>query len=211
MLGQADRQLAWAAYHRAAGDAALAREHATRGLAEASEPRQPLVLLAAHRLLAELDTAVGRHAEAAEHLDQALALVEACAAPYERSLTLLALAELRAASGDASEAQALLSEACTICTPLGAKRALARAEALAAGLASTASRPAPAPAYPAGLTGRAVEVLRLAAQGLSDAQIAERLYLSLHTVKTHLRAIYSKLDVPSRTAAARVAAEHGLT
>jgi len=56
-----------------------------------------------------------------------------------------------------------------------------------------------------------VEVLRLVAEGLTDAQVAERLYVSLATVKTHLRSIYGKLDVPSRTAAARFANEHGLT
>ncbi len=65
--------------------------------------------------------------------------------------------------------------------------------------------------YPAGLTAREVEVLRLVAEGLSDAQVAARLYVSLPTVRTHLRAIYAKLDVPSRTAAARFASEHGLT
>lgn len=53
-------------------------------------------------------------------------------------------------------------------------------------------------------------MLRLVAQGLSDAQVAERLYVSSHTIKTHLRSIYNKLDVPSRTAAARFATEHGL-
>jgi DNA-binding NarL/FixJ family response regulator len=53
-------------------------------------------------------------------------------------------------------------------------------------------------------------VLRLVAEGLADAEVAARLYLSAHTVKTHLRSIYSKLDVPSRTAAARIASENGL-
>jgi DNA-binding CsgD family transcriptional regulator len=53
-------------------------------------------------------------------------------------------------------------------------------------------------------------VLRLVAAGLSDAETADRLYLSLHTVKTHLRSIYGKLGVSSRTAAARFATEHGL-
>ena len=50
--------------------------------------------LAAHRTLGELDSVAGRHADAAAHLDQALGLAEACAAPYERALTLLALALL---------------------------------------------------------------------------------------------------------------------
>ena len=128
--GRAAGRLAWAEYQRAVGDAAAADEHARGALAEASEPRQPLALLAAHHLLGELATEAGRHAEATAHLDQALALAEACAAPYERGLTLLALAELRAATGDRDEARALLDEAHAILTPLGARPALARAEAL---------------------------------------------------------------------------------
>ena len=67
-----------------------------------------------------------------------------------------------------------------------------------------------AAAYPAGLTAREVEVLRLVAQGLTDAQVAERLVLSTHTVHAHLRAIYGKLNVTSRTATTRFAVEHQL-
>ena len=67
-----------------------------------------------------------------------------------------------------------------------------------------------APAYPAGLTAREVEVLRLVAAGLTDAQVAERLFLSPYTVKAHLRSIYGKLGVPSRNAATRFALEHRL-
>jgi DNA-binding CsgD family transcriptional regulator len=58
-----------------------------------------------------------------------------------------------------------------------------------------------------GLTAREIDVLRLVAEGLTDPQIASRLYLSPRTVHTHLRSIYAKLDVPSRAAAARVAVE----
>ena len=64
--------------------------------------------------------------------------------------------------------------------------------------------------YPAGLTAREVEVLRLVAQGLTDAQVAEQLVISLRTVTTHLTSIYNKLGVNSRTAAARFALEHWL-
>jgi DNA-binding NarL/FixJ family response regulator len=58
------------------------------------------------------------------------------------------------------------------------------------------------------LTLRETEVLRLLAQGLTDAQIAERLHVSVHTVNTHTRNIYSKLGVTSRAAATRYAIEH---
>jgi DNA-binding NarL/FixJ family response regulator len=64
--------------------------------------------------------------------------------------------------------------------------------------------------YPAGLTGREVEVLRLVAAGLTDAEVAERLVLSVRTVNAHLRSIYRKTGVPSRAAASRFAAEHDL-
>ena len=63
---------------------------------------------------------------------------------------------------------------------------------------------------PAGLTASEVEVLRLVAQGLSDARIAERLVISYRTVTTHLSSIYTKLDVSSRSAATRFAVEHHL-
>jgi DNA-binding NarL/FixJ family response regulator len=66
------------------------------------------------------------------------------------------------------------------------------------------------PEYPAGLTGREVDVLRLVAVGLSDAEAAKRLFLSVRTVNAHLRSIYRKAGVRSRAAAGRFAAERGL-
>ena len=64
--------------------------------------------------------------------------------------------------------------------------------------------------YPGGLTAREVEVLRLVAQGLSNAEIAERLIISLLTVKAHMRSLYNKLSISSRSAATRYAIEHHL-
>jgi DNA-binding CsgD family transcriptional regulator len=87
----------------------------------------------------------------------------------------------------------------------------AAAEALAFGAAVDADAAQPLPqAYPHGLTEREVEVLRLLAAGLTNAGIAERLVISPRTVNTHLTAIYSKLDVSSRSAATRLAIEHDL-
>jgi predicted ATPase/DNA-binding CsgD family transcriptional regulator len=68
----------------------------------------------------------------------------------------------------------------------------------------------PSASYRAGLTARELEILRHAAQGLSYAQIAERLFISVRTVDAHLRSIYSKLGVTSRNDATRVAREHHL-
>jgi DNA-binding CsgD family transcriptional regulator len=198
----------WARYHRAAGDLAAAREHADRALSQAAEPRQPLALLAAHRALGELDTAAGRHADAQAHLAAALALAEACAAPYERARTLLAIADLRAATHDNGGAQASLEEARAILEPLGAKPALARADALASRLDTPA--PAPPTASPFGLTAREAEILKLVAAGLGNVAIADRLSLSRRTVEQHLRAVYDKLGVDNRAAATAFAIDHGL-
>jgi DNA-binding NarL/FixJ family response regulator len=77
-------------------------------------------------------------------------------------------------------------------------------------LPPTAPPPALAATYPAGLTEREVEVLRLLAQGLTNAQIAEKLIVSPYTVNAHLRTIYGKLEVTTRAAATRFALEHGL-
>ncbi len=63
---------------------------------------------------------------------------------------------------------------------------------------------------PVGGTVREVEVLRLVAEGLSDAQIAERLALSPHTVHRHVANVRTKLRLPSRAAAVAHAARHGL-
>jgi DNA-binding NarL/FixJ family response regulator len=71
-------------------------------------------------------------------------------------------------------------------------------------------QPALRPGYPAGLSEREVDVLRLLAQGLSYGEIAETLVISPRTVNRHLTSIYHKLHVTSRHAAARFAVDHHL-
>jgi non-specific serine/threonine protein kinase len=61
-----------------------------------------------------------------------------------------------------------------------------------------------------GLTNRELEVLRLVAQGLTNAQVAENLVVAPRTVNVHLTSIYTKLRVNSRTAATRYAIEQRL-
>jgi HD-GYP domain-containing protein (c-di-GMP phosphodiesterase class II) len=63
---------------------------------------------------------------------------------------------------------------------------------------------------PAGLTPREVEVLRLAARGLSNKEIAERLVISPKTVGNHIEHIYTKIDASTRAAASLFAMQHGL-
>lgn len=206
VLGRADSVLLWAEYDQAAGEPSRARDRAEEALALASAPRQPLMLIAIHRLLGRLDMAEHRFADSEAHLHQSITLAEACAAPFERALGQLSLAELQAAQGQTAEAQALLAEVRAVCEPLGARPALERVEALAVTLKAPTARVT----YPAGLTAREVDVLRLVAEGLTNAEVAERLYLSPRTVSSHLTSIYTKLGVSSRAAAARFAASHGL-
>jgi DNA-binding NarL/FixJ family response regulator len=60
------------------------------------------------------------------------------------------------------------------------------------------------------LTDREIDVLRLLAKGLSNIDIADRLFLSEGTVRNHVSAILAKLGVPDRTQAAVIAIQHGL-
>jgi HD-GYP domain-containing protein (c-di-GMP phosphodiesterase class II) len=82
--------------------------------------------------------------------------------------------------------------------------------AVAAVLEAAGHERAPAPAPPCGLTGREVEVLGLLAHGMTNKQIAGRLYLSAKTVQHHVAHIYDKIDRRTRAGAAMFAMEHRL-
>ena len=123
--------------------------------------------------------------------------------PYERALAL--------ACGDQDEA---LLEAVALLDGLGARQT---AQRLRRQLRRRGSPRVPrgptraTAANPAGLTGRQVEVLRLLAEGLSNAEIAARLSLSAKTVEHHVSALLAKLEVGSRRQAATVAHRLGVT
>lgn len=206
VLGRAEQHLMLARLHRLSGDDIAAHVGAMTALQHASNPRQPLALIAAHRTLGELLIVGGQHDEAAQHLSASLELADACSALFERALTQVALAELHIATGRKDVPRALLDEVQAACESLGARPTLDRVAALQ----STIQHDRTPSNYPAGLSRREVEVLRLVANGLTDAGVAEQLFISPRTVGTHLTSIYTKLDVSSRTAAARFAVEQGL-
>jgi DNA-binding NarL/FixJ family response regulator len=64
--------------------------------------------------------------------------------------------------------------------------------------------------WPAGLSDREVEVLRLVAGGRSNRAIAQELVISPRTAEHHVQHIYAKIGVSTRAAAAMFAMEHGL-
>jgi DNA-binding NarL/FixJ family response regulator len=76
--------------------------------------------------------------------------------------------------------------------------------------AGEAPVPGPGQKPPDGLTAREAEVLTLLASGLSNAEIAKRLYLSNATVKTHINRIFAKTGARDRAQAVRYAYQHGL-
>jgi ATP/maltotriose-dependent transcriptional regulator MalT len=131
----------------------------------------------------------------------AAALWEQFGCPYEQAMALM--------DGD----EAAQHEALASFERLGAAPAAAivRRKLRAAGARRILRGPRPATRQnPFGLTARELEILALLAKGMSNAQIAARLSLSPRTVDHHVAAILAKLDVPSREAAAKVAAERGL-
>ncbi|HYI15055.1 MAG TPA: AAA family ATPase [Thermomicrobiales bacterium] len=207
VVGRADGRIGWARYCRATNDLPRAIRHAAEACRLAQQPRQPLALLAAHRTLGELLTVDGQFGRAEELLADALTLADACAVPYERALIRLAQAEHFHAITRPEQARQAVAEAEAILIALGARPALARAEALAGRVAVD---PAPASRHPAGLTSREVEVLGLVAGGRSNREIADALGVSVHTVHSHLRHIFDKTGCENRAAATAFAVRHNL-
>jgi DNA-binding NarL/FixJ family response regulator len=110
-----------------------------------------------------------------------------------------------AAVEEAHRAKTLLSE-------LKAELEAGRAQSVLDGLAALQStaRPAVSKVKSNELTQREIEILRLVAEGLNNQTIAERLFVSDHTVHRHLANILNKLGVATRAAAVAQAARRGL-
>jgi DNA-binding NarL/FixJ family response regulator len=92
---------------------------------------------------------------------------------------------------------------------------LAAASGAAASPGGTSAAPGPSPATrppdpPDGLTQREAEILSLIAQGLTNGEIAERLFLSNHTIKTHINRIFAKTGSRDRAAAIGYARRHDI-
>jgi DNA-binding NarL/FixJ family response regulator len=132
----------------------------------------------------------GELEDAAAALDQALAEHEACPMPYERARTLLVQGQVLRRLKRKREARSALDEAAAIFERLGADGWVVRAEAERQRVASRRA--------PEGLTSSELRVARLAADGLSNPEIAAQVFVSRKTVEATLARIYRKLAISSR-------------
>jgi DNA-binding NarL/FixJ family response regulator len=105
------------------------------------------------------------------------------------------------ALGDDDGAGLEIDAARSVFERLGAQPDIARIDALTQDAPADISHP---------LTAREVEVLRLVSVGKTNAAVAAELSLSERTVERHLSNIFTKLDLPTRTAATAWAFQHGL-
>ena len=167
-------------------------------------------MLSVGRLLGLLAQTMGRLEDAVVHFEEALAFCRPAGYRPELAWSCHDYAEtllLRNDPGDYQNASRLLDEGLSISTELGMRPLMERIAALRE---RAESLPARAPAYPDGLTGREVEVIRLVAAGRTNPEIAEELVVSVRTVSTHVTNILTKISAANRTEAASYATRHGL-
>jgi DNA-binding NarL/FixJ family response regulator len=149
---------------------------------------------------------------ARRHFEDAVDGFVQSSAPYEVARARIELAHALASQERNDEAALEARRAIDVLTELNAGLEISRAHQLLESLAG-AVRPGPSdegPRSDSGLTSRELEVLRLVADGLTNQAIAEKLFVSDHTVHRHLANILNKLSVSSRAAAVAQAARRGL-
>jgi ATP/maltotriose-dependent transcriptional regulator MalT len=173
------------------GDAELAAATAEELERDAERLGTPYMRARSRLVRANVLSAAGDHDGARRAAEDAVDLFGHCAAPYDGACARMALSEALAALGREERAAA---------EARAAREAFARLRAI--------RQDAGAPDEE--LSPRESEILRLVAQGMGDAQIAQRLFLSPHTVHRHVANIRTKLRTPSRAAAVAYASRHGL-
>ncbi|MDQ1402521.1 MAG: hypothetical protein QOG03_837 [Actinomycetota bacterium] len=182
----------------AAGDLTAAEDAVVEldGLAATFDT--PMVRATSHVTRGRVQLAQREPDAAQATLRQALAIWETLGVPYEVATVRTLLGQAQRESGDEAGAIASFTAAVALFEQIGAG-----ADARAV-LGDTQTP------LPAGLTSREAEVLRLVAAGLSNAEIAAALFLSVKTVSRHLSNIFTKIQVTSRAAATAFAFENEL-
>jgi DNA-binding CsgD family transcriptional regulator len=186
------RGAAAVAAHLAQGNRAESARLASEQLALARAATIPLALGAALRAYASVA------ADPLEPLEEAIAILEPLGARYDLALALADLGACLRRAGRVAAARDPLRRALDLADRTGAALVseYARRELAAVGV-----RPRRAALTgPDALTSAERQVADLAAVGRSNKQIAQHLFISTGTVETHLRHVFQKLDVSSRTA-----------
>lgn len=182
------------------------RLQAAISLAAAGEQSGATVLLTEQRPITErwglsrpiaaLQRAEGLVHNNTKHLTHAVATLETTDVPLEKARTLIDLGAMRRRDNQRSQARAALRTGLDLAHRCGADLLVTRATEE---LAACGARPRHLLLTGIdSLTASELRVARLAAQGKSNPEIAQHLYLSRKTIESHLGAIYRKLDINSR-------------
>ncbi len=185
----------------AQGDLAGANDTAQALLGVAERSGRERFVATAELALGSVAAARGDAAEAAGHLDPAIELFTRYHMPLLAARAHLALATA-VASGDEDRAVAEARQALEAFERIGARR---EADAAAGFLRGLGVGGRTGPKLVGELSNREVEVLRLLGYGLTNAEIAARLFISTKTVATHVGNIFAKLHVRNRAEAATFA------
>jgi DNA-binding NarL/FixJ family response regulator len=173
------------------------------------------------RAFAAEASAYAKHArgeDAVSRLREAIALFEGLGRPHPSASLRLIVAEERLRDGDRDAAAESAGDALTTASKMGAhwlareaRSFLVRARLpLPEGCDTEPEDVEAAADDPFGLTPREREVLAMVAEGATNREIGERLFMAEKTASVHVSRILAKLDVRSRTEAAAVAHRHGL-
>lgn len=160
----------------------------------------------ADRLRGGLAQLLGLRQQADANFRSAMALADRSASPVWRAHVQRDWAALAASNGDLDNARFLAQEAYTTATRLGMKKVTEQAGALLARAVPMSS----SPATHDGMSERELDVLRLIAEGCSNREIGERLFISQHTAANHVRSILQKTGCANRAEAAAYAVHRQL-
>jgi DNA-binding NarL/FixJ family response regulator len=196
----------------AAGDMDAAQQTASRLAALGPGAPHPAALAAwMSGLAAGARRDPPRAVDALDQLDSAIAGFADLGMPYEEAVARVDRALVRRAAGDSADAVARdVNGALKVLDRLEAKPQADRARAV---LRQLGRRPPSASGdhEERRLSVREEEVARLVAQGPSNAEVGERLFISTRTVGAHLQHIYRRLELPSRAALIRYVLEEAPT
>lgn len=185
-------------------DEAALRKYAPLAEETATRIDHKLYTAIAHRAWGVAHRLANEYSQAERRLQLALNTFAELGTRWQSGVTLFELGEVARAQANTAAARDYFSRALIAFEEMRAAPDIARTRAALKEMTDGTQ----SPKYPAGLTEREVEVLRLLTRGLSNQEIADNLVLSRRTVHAHLRSIFSKLDVTTRSAAARVAIEY---